>query len=205
MTEVEWLTCDCPLPMLIFLRGDVPVEQKGYLEPRLISGYGDLFDGLGNRISAEQCQLFILRCTEHLHQLPMDEASCNALAAYRRYVLERSPRDEFFQACRRVKGDTSKDGSVQITPFASGFWTDDPAGAARAASDIASIIANHKAKDSITVTCANATEDDWFAWGFFGGPPDPLWQATMRKEETLQAAILREIVGNPFSRDVSTR
>jgi hypothetical protein len=55
-----------------------------------------------------------------------------------------------------------------------------------------------KAKESITVTCAGASEDDWFAWGLFGGPPDPLWQATHLEEQRFQAGILREIVGNPF-------
>ena len=66
MTEAEWLNCDCPLPMLVFLWGDVPPEQKGPLEPRIISGYGDLFHGPGQRISAQQCRLFILRCAQRL-------------------------------------------------------------------------------------------------------------------------------------------
>lgn len=195
MTEAEWLAYDCPLPMLIYLRGDVPVAKKGSLEPRICSGYGDLFYGPGQHISAEQCRCFILRCAARLRELPMDEPSRQALAAYRRYALEGAPRDEFVQACQQIWEVVSSGGAALVSHLASGMWTDDPAGAARAAMDIAWSIANVKAKESVAVTCASATEDDWFAWGFFGGPPDPLWQATLAAEEKFQAEALRKVVG----------
>jgi len=198
VTEGDWLTCDSPLPMLIFLRGDVSPEKKGPLEPRIISGYGDLYHGPSQRISAEQCRLFIFRCAERLWNLRPDEPSRQALSAYRRYTLEGAPREEFFQACQRIQKVVSSGGSALVSHLASGMWTDEPAGAASAALDLAWTIADVKAKESVAVTCANATEEDWCAWGFCGGPPDSLWQATQAEEERFQAGVLREIAGNPF-------
>ena len=84
-----------------------------------------------------------------------------------------------------------------VSHLASLFWTDDPIGAANAAMHVAWTIANEKAKDSLTVTCADASEDDWITWSF-SGPPDPLWQATRAAEERYQAGALREVMGNPF-------
>jgi hypothetical protein len=62
----------------------------------------------------------------------------------------------------------------------------------------AAAISRAVARDSIAITCAAATEDDWFEWGFSGGPPDPLYQATMTGEYREQARLLREVIGNPF-------
>jgi len=61
----------------------------------------------------------------------------------------------------------------------------------------AAAISRAVARDSIAVTCAAATEDDWFEWAFSGGPPDPLYQATMIAEYREQARLLREVIGNP--------
>ena len=198
MTEAEWLACECPLPMLVFLRGEVPAEQKGPLVPRICSGYGDLYYGPGQHVTDQKCRLFILACARRLHELPMDEPSRHALSAYERYALGGAPRDEFSQACLRIQDVVSSGGTALVSHLASAMWTDDPAGAASAAMDIAWTVANVKAKDSVAVTRAEATEQDWFAWGFGCGPPDPLWQATRAAEERFQAGLLREVVANPF-------
>jgi hypothetical protein len=199
MDEAEWLAYECPLPMLIFLRGQPPAEQKVPFVPRICSGYGDLDYGPGQHMSARKCRLFILACLQRLHGLDLDEPSGQALAAYQRYALEGAPRDEFFQACLRIQdAAVSSGGTALVSHLAAAMWTDDPAGAANAAMDIACTVANVKAKDSVAVTCAEATEDDWFAWSFCGGPPDPLWQATRTAEERFQAGVLREVVPNPF-------
>jgi hypothetical protein len=200
MTELEWQACEAPLRMLIFLRGEVPAEQKGVLEPRIVSSYGDLFHGPGPRITADQCRRFILRCTNRLRELPLDEPSRRALAAYRQHVLEGAPRDAFLEACQRI-GEVIRSGGSALVSHLAGLWTDDPAGAATAANDVACTLADVKAEESVAITCAAATDDDWFTWSFCGGPPDPLWQATRLGEERFQAGVLREIVGNPFRAD----
>jgi hypothetical protein len=80
-----------------------------------------------------------------------------------------------------------------------GFWRcDTPLGAGRACWRLSSAVAWAVAKDSIAITCAEATEEDRFAWGFSGGPPDPLFQRTQFEEGREQARLLREIIGNPF-------
>jgi hypothetical protein len=198
MTEAEWQACERPHPMFVFLRGEVPAEVKETFGSAIISTDGDLYYGPGERVAAEQCQRFILRCATRLRELPLDEPSRQALAAYRQHVLEGASRDAFFEACQRIHGVLLAGGTALVSHLAAGFWTDDPAGASSAAMDVACTIANVKAKESVAVTCAAATEDDWFGWSFCGGPPDPLWQATRAAEERFQAGVLREIVGNPF-------
>jgi hypothetical protein len=78
------------------------------------------------------------------------------------------------------------------------MWTDDAKGAASASNDVAWQIAHNIARESVARTCAGATEDDWFSWGFCGGPPDALWQEMRASESKYQASLLRHIVGNPF-------
>src|SRR5688572_5764038 len=96
VTEAEWQACDSPFPMLLFLRGEVSAEHKGPMAPRAMSGYGDLFNGPGQHVTADQCRRFILSCANRLLELELDVPSREALDAYRRYVLDGAPRAEFF-------------------------------------------------------------------------------------------------------------
>ena len=198
MTEAEWQTCESPLPMLIFLRGEVPAEKTRQFVTRIVSGYGDLFPGPGQHISARKCRLFILACLQRLHELPLDEPSRQLMAVYQRYALGEGPRDEFIQASLRIQEVVASGGTALVSHLAAALWTDDPAGVASAAMDIACSVANVKAKDSVAVTCAEATEDDRFAWAFCGGPPDPLWQAARKGVWDEYPDLIREVVGNPF-------
>src|SRR5262249_3788803 len=73
-----------------------------------------------------------------------------------------------------------------------------PLAAGSACLNIECAFAWEVASDSIAITCAGASQDDWFEWGFSGGPPDPLYQATRRAEGMEQANLLREVIGTPF-------
>src|SRR5687768_10703755 len=128
MTEAEWQVCERPHPMLVFLRGAVPAEQKVMPAAGIMSTDGDLYYGPGERISAEQCRRFILRCANRLRELPLDEPSRQALTAYRQHVLEGASRDAFFEACQRIHGVLLSGGTALVSHLAAGSWTDDPAG-----------------------------------------------------------------------------
>jgi len=195
MTESDWATCESPFPMLIFLRG--PVREEERTPPSLHCYHGDLYWGPGTGISPEQCRLFILQSSRRLYDLELDVPSRNALDAYHRYVLEGSPWQDFGDACQRIQKVLDAGGSAIVSHMAA-IWGDNPLGAATAASDIAGSIADFKAKDSVAVTCANFTDDDWS--NYWGGPPDPLWQATRAAEEKFQADVLREIVGRHYDK-----
>jgi hypothetical protein len=73
-----------------------------------------------------------------------------------------------------------------------------PLGAGMACWRFGSAVAWVVARESISISCAGATEDDRFEWGFSGGPPDPLFQAIQAAEGRAQAHLLREVIGNPF-------
>lgn len=196
MTEDEWLSCARPLPMLIWLRG-TSLPQEG--ASTINSSFGILQSGPGDRVTAQQCEHFILRCTQRFFDLPLDEHSRDALDAYRAHVLEGAPREEFFAACSRLQEYRLIGGSTKVSHIVAATWTSDPFGAASASDDVAWAIADEKAKAAVAETCATATEEDWFAWSFGCGPPDSLWQSTRREEWRFQADLLREIVQMRFS------
>ncbi|MCE9534995.1 MAG: hypothetical protein K8R65_01110 [Nitrospirae bacterium] len=182
--------------MLIFLRGTVPEEYKKACVRSIISAE-TLFDGPGQRISSEQCRAFSWACAKRLYDLPLDEPSRNALDAYQHFVEGKAPRDAFGFACEKLHEFILSGGAPLVNHLAAAMWTDDPVGAASASQDVAWAVANFEAKDSIEVTCANASEDDKWLWGF-SGIPDPVWLQTRVAEEESQARVLRTIVGDPF-------
>lgn len=201
MTEAEWNTCARPYPMLVFLRGELNDEQKQVISERVISPEGILYAGDGQWITGEQCRRFILRCSSRLLDLPLREPDREALDAYRRYVVDGAPRRLFGEACLRIQEARLSGGSTLISHLAEYMWTDDPGGAACAISDFSVSVAYEKARESVAVTCADATEDDWFNWCFSSGPPDPHWRSARAEEERFQADVLREIVRYPFQMD----
>ncbi len=198
LTRNEWQSSVSPLSMLVFLRGTVSEEHQEKSVRSIISAE-TLFDGPGGRISSDQCRAFILACARRLYDLPLDEPSRNALDAYQRFVGGNAPREEFVLACQEIHGWVLSGGSAQVNHLASAMWTDDPIGAASAAQDTAWAVANVSAKDSIETTCANASEEDRWLWGF-SGIPDPVWLHTRMTEEQFQTCLLRKIVSDPFSK-----
>lgn len=195
MTKTEWETCQSPHRMLVFLRGAISEEiSKDF--PRLCSTEGDIYGGDGQFITDEECRLFILGCVNRLQAFPLDEASTVALEAYRQYALGNTSSDPFFDACRKIHEQLLAGRGAAISHMAA-MWSEDPAGAGHAALDIACAVANIVARESVAVTCADATDDDWFSWSWGSGPPDPLWQSTRFAEEQAQASLLREIVQYP--------
>ena len=197
MTEREWLDCSDPYPMLVFLRGPV-VDPQQYTS-HTISSRGNLYPGPSDRVSSRRLLSFMAACTDRLLRLPLDGPSKLALDAFQRYADGRADRQVFWDACSAVYESIREGkGLVVVNHLGGATWTADPKGANNVASDVAFPVAHHVARDSVAITCADATEDDWFAWGFCGGPPDPLFQATRAAEERAMADLLRHVVGNPF-------
>jgi hypothetical protein len=182
MTEKEWLDCQEPVPILVFLRGDTPCT-----EPDTRSVISDLGipRGPGQRISLRKLLLFTAACCRPLWNIALGGAVQSTLGAYQRYAYGLGRRDQFEQTISAA------------TALSFTCWTDDPLGAAHVAHDAACWLAWDTARESIAVTCADATEEDRWLWGF-SGPPDPVYWASLDKVRSEQAELLREIVGNPF-------
>lgn len=53
------------------------------------------------------------------------------------------------------------------------------------------------AEESIKVTCADVDEEERLAWGWGGGPPDPLWQKTLSETRASQASFVRRVFRYP--------
>jgi hypothetical protein len=199
MKETDWHASGEPIPMLIFLRGEVTAEQRA-AGGRLYSSHGELWSGPGDLIDAEQCRRFTLACLTQLDALPLDERNRRAVATYRRYARGEVSREEAGEAYRKLPPRSLSGAIAEVIYLHPVFWNDTPIGAAEAANSIARVIASVKTQDSVAATCAGATEDELFEWSFFGYLPDPEWQAARAEAERAQAALLRAIVGNPFRR-----
>jgi hypothetical protein len=163
VTEAEWLACDHPAAMLVYLRGEVSERERAESRCRLHSSAGELFNGPSPFIPAARFTRFVAACADRLRGFPLEDHT-------RRLI------------------DSLDEIEAGVTPL----------GAGMACWKFASAVAWVVAKDSIAISCAGATEEDRFEWGFSGGPPDPLFQATQATEGREQARLLREVIGNPF-------
>ncbi|MCA9069754.1 MAG: hypothetical protein KDA84_12565, partial [Planctomycetaceae bacterium] len=133
-----------------------------------------------------------------LCRMEFDPLSQKAVDAYLERAYHDASSDTFSSVCYEIQDNLNSTPRPVISHLAGLMWSDDPLGAASASGDIAWTLANHDAAESVAITCADATEDDWFAWGFCGGPPDEKWQEIRRKEESFQADIVRDLIPNPF-------
>jgi hypothetical protein len=199
MTEEEWLACNHPAAMLIYLRGEVSDQERSESKGRLHSGAGVIFDGPSPYLPAIRVTRFVTACAARLGPLPLDENLRRWLDLFQRYANGYATLDEaraIDPALRLALGEGGVVGAL-VGEFLLGDW-DTPYGAGSLCWRSADAIALTVAKDSIAITCAEATEEDWSAWAFSGGPPDPLYQTTRRNEERAQSDLLREVIGNPF-------
>jgi hypothetical protein len=76
-------------------------------------------------------------------------------------------------------------------------WSPTAYGVANQIQDLAWQTACHKHRDRIAELERTATEDERFAWGFFGYD-FPEFGATAREVYRPLPGLLREIIGNPF-------
>jgi hypothetical protein len=195
MTEDEWLACDDPLLMLIHLRGEVSPQEQGVRRSWLYTGAGQLHEGPSPFVPQARFPRWVAACAARLRQLPIDEPTSRYLDCFQRYAEGKATRDDLRGLWWAMRDGKSEGQYTAVDYLMS--WGDTPCGAGSACAPIAAHIAYTVAKDSIAVTCAGATDDDWLKWGICG-VPDPLYQATLAAEFRAQAELLREVIGNPF-------
>jgi hypothetical protein len=197
MTEADWLACDHAAPMLIYLRGEVSEQERAESKASLHSGAGVLYPGPSPFFPPVRFTRFIAACLGRLRLSPLEEPTIRYLDAFQRYADGNSTLDEVQECCSAMHA-AGVPGQRRAEDYLA-FWGGGTPFAARSACrGTSGAFAWAVAKDSIAMTCAEATEDDWFEWGFSGGPPDPLFQATRRAEDREQVRLLREVLGNPF-------
>lgn len=193
MTEAEWFTATDYHAMLIYLRGDgaLPPERTG-----LHCGAGYLADGEAERVSKRKLRLFAAALCQKWWKQPLDESSQAFLRTYEKFTNDEASWEQVFEAGMVLQEICHRGEPTWISPMAL-MWTDTPHGVAQLGDALAWTVAGHVAKDSIPVTCKDATEEDKWLWGF-SGVPDPLWLSTCTEVYEEYPAILREIIGNPF-------
>jgi hypothetical protein len=198
MTEAEWLACDHPAAMLIYLRGEVSAQERSESRASLHGGAGTLYPGPSPIVPAERFTYFVAACAARLRRLPFDEQVHRYLDTFQRHIDGQASPEELresysaMDAARQVAGQRSYVDDLFLGAAI------DPYGAAAVCWRLEGAVAWTVARDAIAITCAGASEDDWFEWAFSGGPPDPLYQDTQKAEGREQANLLREVMGNPF-------
>jgi hypothetical protein len=197
MTEAEWQVCDQPAALLIYLRGEVSAREKAESKCSLHSGAGVLYPGSSPFIPTARFTHFGAACVSRLRELPLNEPTCRFLDAFLRHANGQATLDEVRGYLSAMNAAMVK-GQRCAEDYLAFLSCETPLEAGHVSWNVSGAYAWTVSKDSVALTCAGATEDDWFEWGFSGGPPDPLYQATRKAEYREQADLLREIVGNPF-------
>jgi hypothetical protein len=197
MTEAEWLACTDLMPLLIHLRGEVePPAREPDPRWRLHSSHGTLVSGDGRRVSPRRLGRFAQHCCRGWWGLPLEEPSRRLVAAYERFLTGNGSWDEFLAAYRQMSGPAQVGEWTLVSPMAF-QWTLTPYGIARLAQDLTWATACHHHRERIEALERTATDDDRFAWGFFGYD-FPEFNATARAIRRPFPDLLREVVGNPF-------
>ena len=161
MNEQEWLNCENPYPMLVFLRGPAVDPQQRHAQ-HLSRRQIHLFPGPGDRVSSRKVLLFMAECTRRLSRLPLGGPSETALEAFRRYADGTGDRQTFLDACLATELRDSE-GRV-VGQLAWKMWTADPLGAGYVVSAAKRVVANHVSRDSAAVFPAGMPEEDRIEW-----------------------------------------
>lgn len=195
MNRADWNASQSPFEMLVHLRGkgSEAMNRNGWLH----CGHSVIHGGPGDFITAEQCRQFIVACGRRYYDLEPIESGNALSVAYLAYSLHDLPKAERVMAIAALQRQPPELRDRSESYFSR--WSPDPLGADHAASDFSCAIAYVKAEASMAVTCANATEEEQWYWGWCG-PPDPVWHETYVAEHRYQASLLRAIVGNPFAK-----
>jgi hypothetical protein len=198
MTEEEWLTADDPYLLLLFLRGEVePPESEPDPRPKLCSHLGDLVFGDGRHISKRQLAQFCGLCSEKWRDLPLGQSSRSLIDLYEECLKGNVDWDAYFSEYRERAAFSEVAGWLLLDGFRAFAWHPNPFGAALLVQDIAWATASYHNRDRIAELERNATEDARIAWSFFGYD-FPEFSADAHEVYRPLAAVLREIVGNPF-------
>ena len=165
-------------------------------EPAFTAGLGYLADGEAEQVSKRKLPALRCRPVPEVVEQPLDKPSRTFLRTYEKFTNDEASWEQVFEAGMVLQELCHRGEPTWISHMAL-MWTDTPHGVAQLGDTLAWTIAGHVAKDSIAVTCKDATEEDQWEWGF-SGIPDPLWLSTRRAVHEDYPAILREVVGNPF-------
>src|SRR4051794_21854452 len=107
MTEQEWLNCDHPAAMLIYLRGEVSAEEMSACTASLHGGAGVLYPGPSPIISGARFTAFVATCAARLRAVPVDRNTELYLETFQRHVDGEVPLD-VLHACRAAMNSTRK-------------------------------------------------------------------------------------------------
>jgi hypothetical protein len=196
MTEAEWLACTDFPAMLIHLRGELTPEVSEQ-ESGLHSSAGILVPGPAQRTAPGRLRAFAATCLPRWRQLPLDSSSGTVIDAYARFLNGTGTHDAFYAACLALQ-EPPPDAPRPWLDSLCAFWDDTPYGVGQMTWNLETTYACHVARDEIAELEKNATEDERFAWGFFGYDDSPLWKQTVTAFLQTLAPLLRETVGNPF-------
>lgn len=191
MTEAEWLTCTDLTPMLIFLRGEV--EPNTY--PRSITSHGALIFGEGKRVSPWKLRQFAHEVCKLWWELPLDPASRHLVIRYELFLTGDGSWDEFVSSAKKLCEARRAGERALISTLIQ--WFVNPFGISCLVQSLAWVTACHQYRERIDELERTGSEDDRFAWGFFGYD-FPEFGATGAAIRQPLPALLREVVGNPF-------
>ena len=198
VTEHEWLTSTNLSAMLIHLRGEVePAEADPDPRTRSITGHGDLVEGPARRTTSTRLAQFARECCREWWELPLDEPSRELLTHYERCLDGREAWENFQTACCERWNTGASPSASFVSAFRAMQWSPTPFGVSSLTQTLAWVTASHVHRETIAELERTATEDERFAWGFFGYD-FPGFQETANTIFDPLPSLLRDVIGNPF-------
>src|SRR5262245_35970103 len=94
MTESEWLACDHPAAMLIYLRGEVSAQERSGSKASIYGGAGVLYPGPSPMVPAARFIRFVAACAARLHQRPLDAQTRRFLETFLSHADGQATLDE---------------------------------------------------------------------------------------------------------------
>jgi hypothetical protein len=196
MTEREWLTTDDFPAMMIYLRGELTPEEKGQ-STGLRSSAGLLVKGPVQRTTPARLRAFAVACLPRWRELPLNEMSRDILDAYEAFLSRRSTPNAFWEKSRALFNVPPAERPPWFHAMCV-WWDDTPYGIGQMTWNLSTSYTGYVAREEIARVNETATEDERFAWGFFGYHDLPSWKESHAAINGSFAPLLRETVGNPF-------
>jgi hypothetical protein len=196
MTEEEWLTTTDHPAMMIYLRGTLtPEEQKQ--QTGLQASAGLLVKGPAQRTTPDRIRAFAAACLPRWRELALDERNRALLDAYEAFLAGRDTFKSYQEKCNALWNPPSAEQQVWFHASCA-WWDDTPYGVSQMTWNLGTSYAAYFAREEIARANETATEDEQFAWGFFGYHDIPTWKRAHTAINSSFAPLLRETIGNPF-------
>jgi hypothetical protein len=187
MTENEWFDDKSSVPLLAYLRG----ASSPFWPNQPLADEGD-----AERCSGRKVVLFAHACCERMRRFPLNKPTFAGMELLCRYATGQLALGDLLAALKSVRDTADKSASGDFFPF----WQpqlNQPHHVVFLARKCSIVTGHFRADGAIRQHFPQLHREQDANWKT-NGIDLPEWQSAFLEEESIQADILRDIIGNPF-------